>query len=426
MKKIFVLIIAMYCNMAAFAQCTPDNTITTPGLYPPDSLLPCIVSGVAYDTVIQFKNFTTINPNDLGIPTPIPITITVNSVAIDTILNVPTGISYNCNTPNCFYASGANGCLRVFGTTNAARGNYPLDLVVTLDLSIPFFGDTVITISTSQAAQNGFGGLFGYSLQVVNAGDPCPYPIVTISTPDTVSCANQPVQLNASNRFGVAPLTYSWSPATGLSATNIANPTATVSSDITYNVTVTDANSVTYTSSFLLEVTNLPEADFSFTANGNTVSFVNTTTGGLGAPIWNFGDGRTGRGNTISNTYNTGTATDYEITMIAQNDCGSDTVVKSITVTNIAEKYKNDFAVNVVPNPSNGNFNIQFDAAAIKGESVTLQLFNVQGKEVVVKNIKPSNASVNETIKTDDLSSGVYSLHISSSNLKSITKVVVQ
>lgn len=54
---------------------------------------------------------------------------------------------------------------------------------------------------------------------------------------DTVVCSGAPVQMNAStNGTGT---TYAWTPAGGLSATNINNPIATVSSNSAYTVTAT-------------------------------------------------------------------------------------------------------------------------------------------------------------------------------------------
>lgn len=53
---------------------------------------------------------------------------------------------------------------------------------------------------------------------------------------DTTVCAGAPVQLNAAAATGS---TYAWTPATGLSATNIANPIATPQTTTTYTVTAT-------------------------------------------------------------------------------------------------------------------------------------------------------------------------------------------
>lgn len=54
--------------------------------------------------------------------------------------------------------------------------------------------------------------------------------------PNQIACTGVPLQLSASGG-----IFYTWEPATGLSNPDISNPFATVSSEITYTVTVTDA-----------------------------------------------------------------------------------------------------------------------------------------------------------------------------------------
>lgn len=63
-----------------------------------------------------------------------------------------------------------------------------------------------------------------------------PLPTISVTPSDTI-CSFAPKQLNASG--GVS---YSWSPATGLSCSSCPNPVATLSSTTTYTVTGTDAN----------------------------------------------------------------------------------------------------------------------------------------------------------------------------------------
>ncbi len=67
-----------------------------------------------------------------------------------------------------------------------------------------------------------------------------PRPTVDIGVADTLVCTNSQVQLNPS----ISPpgnYTYQWSPATGLSATSIADPVLTPQSASTYYLEVTDA-----------------------------------------------------------------------------------------------------------------------------------------------------------------------------------------
>ena len=70
---------------------------------------------------------------------------------------------------------------------------------------------------------------------------------------------------------GTGAYTYSWSPATGLSSTTVANPASSVGSTTTYTVTVTGDNGCTATSSMTL------------TISVSTVTFNNTSTGQSGS-----------------------------------------------------------------------------------------------------------------------------------------------
>lgn len=429
MKKLFVILIALYSSVAAFAQCTPDPSVTQPGLFPPDSLMPCIVQTEPYDTVIQFKNFSTINPSDFGITTPFPILITVNWIRIDSIINLPSGIDYECNEPTCYYTSGQNGCIRLTGTTTDPRGSYELGLVVTVSVSIPFFLDTVITINSADTdgfggAGGGFTDAFSYTLQVIEPGDPCPYPTVRVAAVDSVLCIGSTTVLEPVIRYGVAPFTYTWSPATGLSDATAANPTVELNNDITYTLTVVDNDGVEFSTEYELLVTQLPVADFTFSVVGNTVSFQSTSQNAQGIS-WNFGDGGSANGPTAQRTFSATEETSFNVTMTAQSDCGSDEVTKTVTVTSIAEKYQNNFAIAIMPNPSNGIFDIKIDATALTGKDLKISLFNIQGEAVYTENTTISAADFTTSIKLNSLSKGIYFLHLEAENKKAVTKISI-
>lgn len=88
------------------------------------------------------------------------------------------------------------------------------------------------TVSLVTIASNGCKDSVSYIVPVK------PLPVIT-ATSDTSICYNTPFQLSATGGT-----TYLWSPATGLSDPNIANPIATITSTtpVTYTVSVTDAN----------------------------------------------------------------------------------------------------------------------------------------------------------------------------------------
>lgn len=97
------------------------------------------------------------------------------------------------------------------------------------------------------------------------AGFGCPdtlYTRVTINnmvvnaTRDTTLCYGSSRQLNANATASATPLTYSWTPATGLSCTTCANPIASPLVNTTYYVAVTDANGCSKYDTVVLTVSN--------------------------------------------------------------------------------------------------------------------------------------------------------------------------
>jgi photosystem II stability/assembly factor-like uncharacterized protein len=65
---------------------------------------------------------------------------------------------------------------------------------------------------------------------------------ITAGDDKTITCGNSAQLGVTSNYTGAGALTYSWSPTTGLNATNIANPVATLEHTTKYYVTVTTPN----------------------------------------------------------------------------------------------------------------------------------------------------------------------------------------
>jgi len=152
--------------------------------------------------------------------------------------------------------------------------------------------------------------------------------IATIDSVKTSICGGE-IQLNTltTNYNGTAKLKYKWTPATGLNSDTIAHPSAMVTSDITYTVTVTSPSGCT--SSCYTKVTVIP-----LTANAGadqTVVYGSTTQ--LSATTNFTGDGlmkykwtpSTGLNNdTIANP----TATvlnniTYTVTVISPSGCPS-------------------------------------------------------------------------------------------------------
>lgn len=134
--KIRVLLFTLFLGAyGAMAQCTPDVSYTAPGIYPPlgstvgiDSLiqLPDAPIGSFYEEIIQVKV-----PSDTTIDfAGTVVTANVDSFRLDGILNLPPGLSYDCNNPTCAWPGSQNGCVRIFGTPTGSLSNYNLGVQI--------------------------------------------------------------------------------------------------------------------------------------------------------------------------------------------------------------------------------------------------------------------------------------------------------
>jgi len=106
-------------------------------------------------------------------------------------------------------------------------------------------GNTIYTVTVN----DGFTSVIANTTVTV-------YPTPSASAGSNVAiCSGNAITLNASGGS-----TYSWSPSSGLSATNIYNPIATPASTTAYTVIVTSAQGCTNTASVTVTVNALPSA----------------------------------------------------------------------------------------------------------------------------------------------------------------------
>jgi PKD repeat protein len=405
-------------TFGANAQCTPDQSITTPGFYPGPDSLPCVERGVLFDTVLQFKNFTTIDAADFGIP--FPVTITVNWVRVDSIGGLPNGLSYACSPSNCQFPSGSNGCINFTGTTNDAAGLYNLTIYATVNVDVPGFGNGIEQAGTSDDLG------FPVFLNVIDSGAPCPAPVVSVVNEPLFACPGQgaTILLGIDTGGAVAPFTYAWSPSAGLSNANIANPIASVTASTTFTVTVTDANGYEFTTSTTVDIDNSPApvADFNFTVTGgNTVTFTDLSANGTSL-TWNFGDGTTSSAANPTQSYTS--LDEFNVTLIVSNNCGTDTIVKTVAITGITDVAGNDLNVSVYPNPTKGLFNVSLNGTT--SSETQVNVYDLQGRKVNTTNLQSNGSTMDALIDLSGNGSGIYIVKVLSGSQVSTHKLVIQ
>lgn len=147
MKKTVLLLCAFAWVAVANAQtttCTRDSSIlisgaiVSPWYWTPDS--PYIQTKPAclnepYSQSVTFNVPDTIS-NLPGVPIPIPI----NNLSIATtnaIANLPAGLTYSCDPPNCVFNKNTLGCVLIYGTPTGVADT--ADLSIKVSISSPSF-----------------------------------------------------------------------------------------------------------------------------------------------------------------------------------------------------------------------------------------------------------------------------------------------
>jgi hypothetical protein len=259
--------------------------------------------------------------------------------------------------------------------TSASGCTSTSSVVVTVDKNLPTANagvdknlnctTTSTTIGTAAIAGNSYSWSPSTGLSAINAAMPTANPsstttytvivtgsngctatdVVIVNVNTTPPTANAGVDKNlncitTSTTIGttaIAGNSYSWSPATGLSATNTAMPTANPSSTTTYTVTVTGSNGCTATDVVIVNVnTTPPTADAGVDKNLNCTT--TSTTIGTSAIAGNSYSWSPATGLSATNvampTANPSATTTYTVTVTGSNGCtATDVVVVNVNTT---------------------------------------------------------------------------------------------
>ena len=120
MKKVLYLLLLLSPWITVYAQCIPDQNLSTPGLYPPAGsstdttaiILPdaAVNQAVSYVTQVVVLADTIVSLGGFSFNVP------VDSLGIVSLTGLPAGMNYACDVPNCTWEGGDNGCIEVSGT----------------------------------------------------------------------------------------------------------------------------------------------------------------------------------------------------------------------------------------------------------------------------------------------------------------------
>ncbi|MCD4679073.1 MAG: PKD domain-containing protein [Bacteroidales bacterium] len=164
----------------------------------------------------------------------------------------------------------------------------------------------------------------------------------------------------------------------------------------------------------------LPVADFSYSINFNTISFLNNS---LDANdyLWDFGDGDT---STLQNPTHDFLFTGlYNIKLLVNNSCGSDSMITQILVSSLIE-HDSAQSLQIFPNPCNGSFILRFNSK--QNEEFYLTISNLIGETLIERSFKAEADENHKSFRLQNMKKGIYFVTIGSKNIYLSRKLVIQ
>jgi hypothetical protein len=152
-----------------------------------------------------------------------------------------------------------------------------------------------------------------------------------------------------------------------------------------------------------------PEASFTYVSEGLNVDFSNSSTNSENLS-WNFGDGNEAfNENQVTHIYESPGI--YEVQLIAENTCKSDTTIQIIDLSVNAVLISGIIQeLNLLPNPNKGIFSVE-----LKGHStnkiVQLLLFDTAGKLIENRSLNYTGYAL-ENYQLKNLASGNYFIQV--------------
>jgi len=141
MKQLLLTFLAICIALVSFSQCSPDSSITSPGIFPDEMTnLDEAFVGQAYSTQIDV-----LTPLDTSVSlSGLNVNVTISNIDLTSITGLPNNFTYACNPPNCSFPGGTYACAEIYSTVNPTQadiGYYPLVMTTsTLAINVPLIG----------------------------------------------------------------------------------------------------------------------------------------------------------------------------------------------------------------------------------------------------------------------------------------------
>lgn len=199
-------------------------------------------------------------------------------------------------------------------------------------------------------------------------------------------------------------------------ASTEVNVTTRGSYTVTY--TVTDSNNLTTTVTRTVIVGSEPDPRFTFTPNGLTVSFSESSLYDPTAWLWEFGDAFSTTSQARNPTFTYTAEGEYEVCLTARNLFNNppfskpakktcETINLTVGINDVALER----SISVYPNPTSGNLTI--NVKDISFENMNVKVFNMIGENVFVGQYNKVQAQSLINLNIAGNASGIYMIQIS-------------
>ena len=165
-------------------------------------------------------------------------------------------------------------------------------------------------------------------------------------------------------------------------------------------------------------------ADFTFeeATTPTSVDFTNNSSGSVDTYLWDFGDNVTSDEPNPTHEYETSGT--FDVTLIVTGDCGMDTITQTIMVDVTSTHGLSGLAseIDIYPNPTSGNFMIQFPPQ-LANLDMDIRLMDAVGKEFM--NIS-NDGQTKMSIDASGFPSGLLFVEMKTQDFKLVKKIVIQ
>ncbi len=202
------------------------------------------------------------------------------------------------------------------------------------------------------------------------------------------------------------------------------NPTIVYNTAGTYEVQLIVTNnfgSDTIITSMYVTVKAVPNAQFTYTSQGNLVKFTNTSTGG-NTYLWNFGDGMTSTELNPNHSYSK--AGVYTVTLTETNECGSFTFTQTVDVKVSVNEIAFIESIRIYPNPNKGVFSINIRSK--QKAAIELKVVDIIGREILNSQLVINEGNNIKEIKLNEITAGQYFVVIKSNTKIAVEKIIIE